>query len=963
MVDPFLSCGLVNLFDRHLPDMHNAVGAERYSMSSDISRLRLRILEQLEARDLLSGTDLLDGIRPTSPNSTEVYHYTSLSEDRVLATTSSGVWQIEEDGQSQRISAEDLPGQRVHLGDKILFGSQVLDVASNSWTKIPRLPSKWYVFEAGQRVAFFARKFEGRPAEVWQTDGTESGTKSVGILPPFRRLIGATSEYVLFTSVGGTPVESWLSSMAIDSGEVQPLTGLGLRTSVLDAQQLDNGSILFWTDSVAVWRTDGTVEGTQDLTPVGGIARSLTSAGDLAFFNVGPGKHDRMLHVTDGTLAGTAPSDLSLGIPTETHPEAVTILGDQILYAFRDSLMAIDSEGNHQKLASVNPEKLPWAFTPYAFETFDDKAVFTDSKDTWVTDGTVEGTVSFTESLSSPEYVRQPITLLGDSLVFSIRDDDELGLEPWISDGTPAGTRLIEDMSPGRFNVTVRVDDLMRVGEDGILFTSSTEPFRSSLAWFSFDGSPVRPISELSPELADITKMDFLQSHTNTEATFRTMTGRSTTWWHLDISNGVSVTPIEASGRPLRVGEDFFYLADEGFWKTDGTTAYLLAEDVSQGRLYSVNDQMLLQARIGDNSTATYTYNVEDGMQLLVDRPVGWWRLNGEAIGYERVSDDGVFQIWRTDGTMQGTEALATITTEIQVGLGGFAISRLGDGIAITARNDVWVYDPGSRSLVQRSIDIDFPSYRIAGQETLFAISCGYSDGLLRTSIRTLNANADVRGFDDLPGCYEYLATASEGLLLKEISNDASRLLQFTVDGEMIYLDPHYVAIDGIDDDRVSLKYANKVYVTDGSALGTYQVEDYGHARSLMFTQNTVVFGELFQAPIQPLADVNRDGFINTSDIDTVFAAIRDGVFFSEADFDDDGQTTEADANFLIDELMRSSRGDLNLDGEVNFADILRLSVNFGANGGWADGDMDGDLDIDFQDFALLSANFGFVFD
>jgi hypothetical protein len=53
--------------------------------------------------------------------------------------------------------------------------------------------------------------------------------------------------------------------------------------------------------------------------------------------------------------------------------------------------------------------------------------------------------------------------------------------------------------------------------------------------------------------------------------------------------------------------------------------------------------------------------------------------------------------------------------------------------------------------------------------------------------------------------------------------------------------------------------------------------------------------------------------------------------------------------------------GDANLDDEVNFADFLILSENFGEAGAWRDGDFDGDGMVGFPDFLALSANFGEV--
>ena len=51
--------------------------------------------------------------------------------------------------------------------------------------------------------------------------------------------------------------------------------------------------------------------------------------------------------------------------------------------------------------------------------------------------------------------------------------------------------------------------------------------------------------------------------------------------------------------------------------------------------------------------------------------------------------------------------------------------------------------------------------------------------------------------------------------------------------------------------------------------------------------------------------------------------------------------------------------GDANLDNDVNFADFLILSENFGQDGAWREGDFDGDGTVRFPDFLALSANFG----
>jgi len=66
----------------------------------------------------------------------------------------------------------------------------------------------------------------------------------------------------------------------------------------------------------------------------------------------------------------------------------------------------------------------------------------------------------------------------------------------------------------------------------------------------------------------------------------------------------------------------------------------------------------------------------------------------------------------------------------------------------------------------------------------------------------------------------------------------------------------------------------------------------------------------------------------------------------------------------LIDETVDiyrpAIRGDVNLDGAVDFADFLILSANFGKDSAaWEDGDVNLDSVVDFADFLVLASNFG----
>jgi hypothetical protein len=76
-------------------------------------------------------------------------------------------------------------------------------------------------------------------------------------------------------------------------------------------------------------------------------------------------------------------------------------------------------------------------------------------------------------------------------------------------------------------------------------------------------------------------------------------------------------------------------------------------------------------------------------------------------------------------------------------------------------------------------------------------------------------------------------------------------------------------------------------------------------------------------------------------------------------DWDGNGQTNTADVDWVLFWIGKK-RGDIDLDGDVDFDDFSVLSANFGTSQkGWAQGDFDGDGDVDFTDWLALSSNYG----
>jgi hypothetical protein len=102
--------------------------------------------------------------------------------------------------------------------------------------------------------------------------------------------------------------------------------------------------------------------------------------------------------------------------------------------------------------------------------------------------------------------------------------------------------------------------------------------------------------------------------------------------------------------------------------------------------------------------------------------------------------------------------------------------------------------------------------------------------------------------------------------------------------------------------------------------------------------------------------DLNQDGVTDAADIDTLY-----GHFGSNAwlyDLNVHGTTDQTDVDTLVHTILHTYYGDVNLDRQVDFFDIVQMlsaHYNDGTTGhGGAEGDLNGDGRIDFFDLSLL---------
>jgi hypothetical protein len=154
-----------------------------------------------------------------------------------------------------------------------------------------------------------------------------------------------------------------------------------------------------------------------------------------------------------------------------------------------------------------------------------------------------------------------------------------------------------------------------------------------------------------------------------------------------------------------------------------------------------------------------------------------------------------------------------------------------------------------------------------------------------------------------------------------------------------------------------------------------YQAVDTSSAASNQTTVTITV--QPTEAPSPP-GDFNGDQVIDAGDIDLLMAAVgpqaaapAPGMPTSETetpewlamfDLNSDSVIDRHDVDFLVNSMLETTYGDVDLNGQIGLADLARLHANFGhTSAGWADGDVTGDRLVDRTDVALLASNLGYV--
>lgn len=303
------------------------------------------------------------------------------------------------------------------------------------------------------------------------------------------------------------------------------------------------------------------------------------------------------------------------------------------------------SIGTHNITLDITDNKGATSSDQLALVVRETKLVFLkDDKhgiEPWMTNGTTSGTY-LVKDINQQQQSSDPTDFVwvGDTLFFSAFDNKH-GRELWISDGTTTGTRLLKDITPG-----VKPSDPRNLikANNSIFFIAQNNLWKS-------DGT----------ESGTILIKDFLVGYDGIG--------------DLRQINGVVYFALENElyGRELWMSDGTKLgtkmLKDINIGKKHSVSARAMNS-------FEISNSLYFHAYTGTaNGQLWKSDGTEDGTQMLKDITLGWVtygeQVNVNGVHYFVAKDDEHgFELWKTDGTEAGTQIVKDIYSGTSGGLG-----------------------------------------------------------------------------------------------------------------------------------------------------------------------------------------------------------------------------------------------------------------------------------------------------
>jgi ELWxxDGT repeat protein len=377
------------------------------------------------------------------------------------------------------------PGWLMELNGQLLFQATTPDTASSFSNGITTLwrsggsaettvplsgalpqacgsPPPLNPFRDGGRV-FFSWPGDFCRTTLWVTDGTSGGTRALVIEPSEKAFF--QGQLFFLSASPDSPGRSALFRNDVTPGTTTRVFDLPAEArNVFGFTAAGSGLYFVAYDAESVqqvWRSDGTLAGTRQLTSFSDdenidISPRFFAAGGFVFFTAGIFRTN-ILWRTDGTPAGTIaltnpsfsddpPTDFMVFQGDLFFFQLITNQGEEALFRSDGTPAGTVRLYTFPNFEFQSSEHHPVVYGDRLFFTADDGVHGTEL---WQTDGTATGTVLVRDIFpGEPSSRPQGLTTAGGQLFFQANDGVH-GAEPWQSDGTAAGTRIVQDLNPG----------------------------------------------------------------------------------------------------------------------------------------------------------------------------------------------------------------------------------------------------------------------------------------------------------------------------------------------------------------------------------------------------------------------------------------------------------------------------------------------------------------------------------
>jgi ELWxxDGT repeat protein len=499
-------------------------------------------------------------------------------------------------------------------------------------------------------MLYFFAKDSNDEIGLWKSDGTGTGTtlvKNVRRSTGELRVLEGTMYFTLWNVQGA---QLWKSD-GTAAGTVS-LKDLGLDTIPVFNKGLESidGTLYFsvkdkfsQTIDSALWKSDGTVDGTVIVkefnTPQRGLdstfPRSLFNANGKLLCTANDGIRGSELWTSNGTEAGTTlVNDIAGANGDSTPSKFVEVNGSQYFVATssvsgREIWKTDGTAAGTVLLKDIRPGSKgsdPQYLTNVSGTLFFSANDRDGVKRLWKSNGTSTGTVRVSDDLEIKELANV------NGLLFFTANDGTNGFELWKSNGTTAGTEMVRDIQPSTGQSSLPYS---LVNCNGTLFFSANDGVVGSELWKS-DGSAAGTVlvKDIYPGDAD----SFLSSLTA-------------------VGNRLYFSALASFGREL--------------WTSDGTEAGTkIVQDLAPSSsssyptsLTNVNGTLLFVASKIPNSGVYKVNSSATGASLVKQADVRgrMTNLNGVLYFGTRSSSDG--GLWKTNGSVSGTRLVKRIVS------------------------------------------------------------------------------------------------------------------------------------------------------------------------------------------------------------------------------------------------------------------------------------------------------------